>query len=90
MTTYFFLGGSTLLLVAALALLRDRRPALRPFGIAGSLTALVLLAGAVLRLFDPASAGDGPRRLLEGITVANLSATTVLLVVWTLRLPPRT
>ena len=86
MTTYFFLCGSALLLIATLVLLRDRRPALRPFGIAGSVTAVVLLAGAVVRLFDPANAGDELQRLLDGVTVANLSATSVLLIAWTARL----
>ena len=86
MQTYFFLCGSTLLLLAALAVIRDRRASLRSFGIAASLTVLALLAGAVLRLFDPAAGAGELRRLLDGITVANLSATSVLLIAWTARL----
>lgn len=85
--SYFFLTASVLILVAALFLLRNRDGRLRPFGVAASLTLLTLLAGSVLRLLDRAAAAPKEDLLVEGLTAAGFSATLVLLVLWTVRLP---
>jgi hypothetical protein len=82
---YFFLVASALLLISALVVIRRREPTLRGFGLAVTLTTLVLLAGAVLRLTDPAAPSSQSRLLVDTITVADLSAATILLFAWTVR-----
>jgi hypothetical protein len=82
----FFLVASGLLLVSVLFVIRRREPALRGFAVAVSATAAFLLAAALLRLSDPAAPATQARWLTDTITAANLSAATVLLVAWTVRL----
>ena len=81
----FFLVSSSLILVTTLFLLRSRDARLKQFGLAGSLTLGVLLSGAVLRLIDSASEA-ATHLLVDTITVANLSAASILLIVWTVRI----
>jgi len=85
---YFFLAASLLILVATLFLLRNRDGRLRPFGVAASVTVLTLLAGSVLRLLDRAAVVPKADLLVDTVTAASFSAALVLLVAWTVRLPP--
>jgi hypothetical protein len=82
----FFSIGSVLMLVSVLFVIQRRDRALRGFSIAVSLTTVTLLAGALLRLTDPAARAAQLRLLSDVVTVATLSACAILLIAWTVRL----